>query len=1038
MLSSFFSSSYPPHLYPDVTKLDVLALLHFFKAVILKHDKFLSSDGSLRDVLHLQVDIAVPIMGHNSISIYLHCNHPYHAPLVKVKLPAGKQLKVRVSEYVDAAGKVSLPYLLKWCGPASTLIGLVQNIVTTFGKLHANPEQIQNLPNPDRPSQLVQVNEEQLVKDKLLEKVKRNLRPTLISQKGGVSLERLNMDYSELMGEGIPFRQLQFQSMETFLRSIPDICTVQWRGGELVVAGVADENTQHIVKMVSLQKTKTRKKKKGGGPTRPMHRPPLTWGGGRRDMGRIGIGGHFGGSVSSREFRGGYQTSGQSSGNKGSMRTGGVRNGFGYQGLSLGAVPKGSSGFQGSKVGKKNFGKVESVREEIKNLSMSGKVFKETVGGVAVFGNRVEQLLEGRVYGLFSSQVEKMYEKKWEEVLPSDWCKEMSSRRLVRAEQESGRILVYSGKEVLVERAVICPEPHPLVPSDTSFKFNIPNPVPATSSTCSSPVRSYSSRLMPKITLTNTPESYPPLPLSHQNPPLACSSLSEINSQPPPLRHSPNSSRPSLKMRNSNPPRTSLPPLPFPESSNWDICVCMVIASNLIYFKFNDNSEKLEELVTAMDEFYAYRALPIARSKLRPGLICCAQVEDGFYRVKIVELVDDTHCDCFFLDIGMENLLDCKDLQELPSQFLKLPGQAVAACLAKVDHLVEEEVVEFVTQCLDFESFVALVDNREELGEWYEEEQETPFLFLMDSNCTNMAAEINKFIIKFTSRSSLVSDTNINQDQCLTVSSSEQFPRVTSSHSPAESSSPFIQSKDSSLVTSSLIPEVSSSFLSTPDKSLSSSQIHIGPLPTAPLPLPGDLYDVTVIQTTSPYLFQTVSYLRKITYSTFLSQMTKFYSDPDNHTQVTNDYLTAGSMLAFRDSTSWHRAKVVRVISLHPLAVRLKLVDQGCFRACSAVDKLQPLRVQFGQLPPQACAAKLVGVESGAVGWGEEVLDWFKEITVGKDFVGRVKDIVNSDDQEKVMVMELIDTCQLRVDMNINEELMKHQFVWAEKFGLKL
>merc|ERR1719186_1341936 len=108
--------------------------------------------------------------------------------------------------------------------------------------------------------------------------------------------------------------------------------------------------------------------------------------------------------------------------------------------------------------------------------------------------------------------------------------------------------------------------------------------------------------------------------------------------------------------------------------------------------------------------------------------------------------------------------MDSKDLQELSPQFFELPAQAVAASLAKVDHWVEEEVVEFVAQCLDLQSFVALVDNREELGDWYEEEQEMPFLFLMDSNFTNMAAKINKFIVKFTSRSrsSITNDTNNN------------------------------------------------------------------------------------------------------------------------------------------------------------------------------------------------------------------------------------------------------------------------------------
>ena len=51
-----------------------------------------------------------------------------------------------------------------------------------------------------------------------------------------------------------------------------------------MVSGVADVNTEHIVKMVRLQKTKSRTRKKrggGGGPSRPTYRQPLTRGGGR-------------------------------------------------------------------------------------------------------------------------------------------------------------------------------------------------------------------------------------------------------------------------------------------------------------------------------------------------------------------------------------------------------------------------------------------------------------------------------------------------------------------------------------------------------------------------------------------------------------------------------------------------------------------------------------------------------------------------------------------------------------------------------------
>ena len=135
---------------------------------------------------------------------------------------------------------------------------------------------------------------------KLLERVKKNLRPTLISQKGGVTLDRLNRDYSELMGEGIPFRNLQFQTMEAFLQSIPDVCSLDWNRGELVVCGVADENTKHIVKMVGLQKTKTKKRKKGGFALGPVQRVSVTRGRDSRDFDR-----KSGGSIGQFERSGG-------------------------------------------------------------------------------------------------------------------------------------------------------------------------------------------------------------------------------------------------------------------------------------------------------------------------------------------------------------------------------------------------------------------------------------------------------------------------------------------------------------------------------------------------------------------------------------------------------------------------------------------------------------------------------------------------------------------------------------------------------------
>jgi len=68
----------------------------------------------------------------------------------------------------------------------------------------------------------------------------------------------------------------------------------------------------------------------------------------------------------------------------------------------------------------------------------SEKAYLETVGGKAVYGSRVENLLEGRQHGLYTSQVEKMYQKKYEQSLPTNWCSMMERDRMVRVEREVG------------------------------------------------------------------------------------------------------------------------------------------------------------------------------------------------------------------------------------------------------------------------------------------------------------------------------------------------------------------------------------------------------------------------------------------------------------------------------------------------------------------------------------------------------------------------------------------------------------------------
>ena len=48
------------------------------------------------------------------------------------------------------------------------------------------------------------------------------------------------------MGDSIPCRQLGFPNLEAFLRSLPDVCSLERRAGQLTVMGVASRATEHV------------------------------------------------------------------------------------------------------------------------------------------------------------------------------------------------------------------------------------------------------------------------------------------------------------------------------------------------------------------------------------------------------------------------------------------------------------------------------------------------------------------------------------------------------------------------------------------------------------------------------------------------------------------------------------------------------------------------------------------------------------------------------------------------------------------------
>jgi len=76
---------------------------------------------------------------------------------------------------------------------------------------------------------------------------------------GGTTAERLYSDYKNMVGEGIPYRRLGYDSLNNFLKSIPDYCrTTRNNKGEVMVTSVADESTRHMQDLLERSKVKKR------------------------------------------------------------------------------------------------------------------------------------------------------------------------------------------------------------------------------------------------------------------------------------------------------------------------------------------------------------------------------------------------------------------------------------------------------------------------------------------------------------------------------------------------------------------------------------------------------------------------------------------------------------------------------------------------------------------------------------------------------------------------------------------------------------
>uniref|UniRef100_A0A8C5KHT7 Tudor domain-containing protein 7 n=1 Tax=Jaculus jaculus TaxID=51337 RepID=A0A8C5KHT7_JACJA len=90
--------------------------------------------------------------------------------------------------------------------------------------------------------------------------ISKMLRAVLQSHKNGIALPRLQGEYRSLTGDWIPFKQLGYPTLESYLRSVPAVVRIETsRSGEITCCAVACTETERIAQLVARQRTSKKK-----------------------------------------------------------------------------------------------------------------------------------------------------------------------------------------------------------------------------------------------------------------------------------------------------------------------------------------------------------------------------------------------------------------------------------------------------------------------------------------------------------------------------------------------------------------------------------------------------------------------------------------------------------------------------------------------------------------------------------------------------------------------------------------------------------
>lgn len=261
--------------------------------------------------------------------------------------------------------------------------------------------------------------------------------------------------------------------------------------------------------------------------------------------------------------------------------------------------------------------------------------------------DRIFELVGNRTNGVWSTQIDVEYKRKYQKSLPDKWPSKIESSKegslkLRVDEPINGRYIIYPIINNETEEVVKGTTGEPVVPVSSSSK----------------PVNNVATENNEQ-TSSNT-------------------SVKNSNLEP-------------IMKQKSRPPKLKLP-----EDANWDVYItCVHSTMNVCLRILGDSySNEFDAMVTEMElKYYESAEVPLDKSLLinqpEVGGLYAAKVDGDWHRVEVTH-VHGLEVTCFFIDHGDEDVLKVQNLRALLPTFCVLAPQAKSVRLAGLEDLTAD------------------------------------------------------------------------------------------------------------------------------------------------------------------------------------------------------------------------------------------------------------------------------------------------------------------------------------------------------------